>query len=160
MSTPQEHKADAHQLTGDGVVELFEILPVGGGTLYLKANNDVVWQGHTWQGIGIILTGIERTADDQNNRPKLVIGNPDAVYSPIVRDGALNSAVVNRYEVLLSHILSNSNIYSKKTWRARRVPSLNRSSITLELRTLADGQYFMIPGRQFISPDFPLVTLQ
>lgn len=159
MTTPIEHKDDAHQLTGDGRVELFEITPVSGGVIRLKANNDVTWQGNLWEGVGVFLSQVERNADDKTSRPKLTLANPDAVYSPIVQQGLLDNATVSRYTVLKSHIDSNTNIYEKNTWRARLVPSMNRRVITLELRDQTDGQFFKLPGRMFAPPDFPLVSL-
>ena len=160
MTTPAEHKADAHLLIADGRVHLFEITLAGaGGTLYLKADNTVTWQGHTWEGIGVRLDEINRSADEQVSRPKLYIANPDAVYSPLVRDGQLNNAAVARYIVLKAHIDANTNIYHKQVWRTRMIPSVNRRVITLELRDQSDGQFFQLPARMFMPPDFPFCSL-
>lgn len=160
MTLPQSHIDDAHKLIGDGIVELFEISLVPTGILRLKANNTVTWQSQTYEGVGIKLDEIQRSADDQSSRPKLLIGNPAAVYSSLVRDGQLDGATVVRKKVLKANIDSNTNVFESQTWRALVVPSLNRRTITLELRELADGApFFMLPFRTFSPPDFPLVSL-
>jgi phage-related protein len=160
MSTPIEHKDDAHQLTGDGRVRLYEITPLTGGVIRIKADNDVLWQGHTWEGIGVFLEQIDRNSDDQVSRPKLSIANPNAIFSPLVQAGLLEDATVTEYTVLKQHIDADVDIYTRRMWKVRFTPSMNRRVITLELRDQSDGVFFQLPGRMYIPPDFPTVSLQ
>lgn len=160
VDIPAEHAEDNVQLTGDGKVFLYEITPLSGGVLRLKADNDITWQANTWEGVGIMLEEVERTSDDQVARPKLTIANPAAVYSTLVKDGQLDNAVVSRYIVLKSHIDADTNIFQRQTWKVRQVSSLNRQVVVLELRDQTDGQAYLMPPRQYLPPNFPLVSLQ
>lgn len=159
MSLPAEQIVDAHKLTNDGVVFLYKIQPVTGGVVYVKADDQVTWQGNTYEGTAIQLSETSRNSDGELSRPTLTIANPLAVYSALVAAGTLDNAVITEKRVLRAHILSNSNIFSVRTWRVRRCPELNKIRVVLELRDSLDGQQFLLPGRMFIPPEFPSVSL-
>lgn len=156
---PQQHLEDAEKLTGDGYVTLFQIVLKSGGTLYLSPKNTVEWQGNTYESWPIHLTGVSASTDGEESRPKLVLGNPSAVLSPLVRQGEFNRATVTRIRLLRQHLEANAPIARYQTWRVNHVPSLNKGQINMELRTQLDGQFFLVPARMFIPPEFPEVSL-
>lgn len=159
MSTPENHLVDAEKLEADAYVQLFEIELTDGTKLHLKVDNTVTWQGQQWEGTAIQLRGVGTSADDVKNRPTMSIMNPDGLFSMFVAQGKLTNAKVTRYRVLRSDLEQDKNIYRKQSWRVRRIGSLNRISIQLELRDQLDGQFFLCPGRMFYPPEFPTVTL-
>jgi phage-related protein len=157
---PDEQIADASKLTADGIVELFHIILQDGSHLYLKADDTVTWQGHTWEGIGIKMGGISNSSDaGEVSRPQLVVANPAGAFSSFVVTKKLDRAEVMRLRVLRTHILANQNIFSQQSWKVMRVLSLNRQTIAVELRGQMDGPNFMTPARMYMPPEFPTVTL-
>ncbi len=160
-SYPTEHVADSKELDADAYVDLFQIILANNvGVLYLKQNLTTTWQGNSYEGTGIKLEGVASYADDEVARPKLSLFNPDGVFSYLVDQGALENAKVIRYRVMKEHIDSDLPVYRRQQWFVKRVASLRRGLIGLELRDMIDGQMFMVPGRMFIPPEFPVVSLQ
>lgn len=158
---PLQHIEDSKKLTADAYIDLFEIVLAGGGTkLYLKMNHSVDWQGNTYEGTGIKIEGVGTYADDEVARPKLTIFNPENVFSYLVDQGLLENAKVVRIRVLKEHIDDDLPIYRRQQWFVKRVASVRRGFIGLELRDMLDGQNFLTPGRMFIPPEFPMVSLQ
>jgi len=159
MSYPTTHLEDAQKLTADGIVELFEITLGDGSVLRLKLNDDVTWQGNSYEGIHIKISGTSRSSDDEKIRPKLTIANPDGVFSFYVGQGHLDAATIVRYRVLRTHIDTDQNIFRKETWKVRRPVVVNKTVIVLELRNQLDGQFFLVPYRMYIPPEFKQVSL-
>lgn len=158
---PIQHIEDSKKLTADAYVDLFEIVLAGGGTkLYLKMNKSVDWQGNTYEGTGIKIEGVGTYSDDEVARPKLTIFNPENVFSYLVDQGLLENAKVVRIRLLKEHLDDNLPIYRRQQWFVKRVASVRRGFIGLELRDMLDGQNFLTPGRMFIPPEFPMVSLQ
>lgn len=157
MSTLEE---DRLKLSADGIVELFEITLAGGaGTLYLKSNNTVTWQGHTWEGIAIQLTGYGNTSEEELSRPSLSIANPNGILSQYIINGHLEKSLVKRKRVLLEHITGNQNIFQQQSWYISRVTQINKTIASFELRNPIDGPNILCPARMFIPPEFPGVSL-
>lgn len=160
---PASHIDDAHKLTADGVVELFQLTPASGsGTLRFKADNDVTWRGNSYVGLPMQFTtngvSVERGAD----MPKLVVGQPNSdlsLFKPLINDGTLDGCVLIRYRVLLQHILSNASIFEFYTYRGKRVESYDRTMVTIQLASLSDSLGFSLPVRQYLPPDFPTVQI-
>jgi len=158
---PIEHIQDSKELEADAYVDLFEIILSDKVTkIYLKKDKDVDWQGHTYEGTGIKIEGVGTYADDEVARPKLTLFNPEGVFSSIVNQGLLDNATVVRIRVLKQHIIDDVPVYRRSQWRVSRVGSMVKPTIGLELRDMLDGQNFQTPGRMFIPPDFPTVSLQ
>lgn len=155
----QEHIDDAQLLTADGVVDLFEFTLTDETQLFLKANNAVTWQGNTYEATAIQLDGVANYSDAETARPKLTVANPEGVFSAIVASGVLDNANVVRRRVLYQNMLLDVPISETQTWRVRRIVSMNREKIVMELRDRTDSQFFLTPGRMFIPPDFPQVSL-
>lgn len=158
--TPASHREDAQKLTGDGLVDLFEITTTLNAVIRLKANDTVSWHGVEWEGIGVKLSETGRSSDDETKRPKLEIANYDGLFSAAVASGHLDNALVKRYRVLREDLLSNNLVYQLASWRVRRVTLVNKERVQLELRDQLDGQFFQLPGRMFIPPEFPQVSLR
>lgn len=160
-SVPKVHVEDSKKLDADAYVDLFELhLSDGTTRVYLKMNKTTEWQGHTYEGTGIKIEGVGTYADDEVARPKLTIFNPEGVYSYLVDQGLLENARVVRIRVLKEHIEDDVPVFRKQQWYIKRVASVRRTFIGLELRDMIDGQNFLTPGRMFIPPDFPTVSLQ
>lgn len=159
MSVPTEQIADAHKLTADAKVKLFHIILTSGAHLYLKANDDAVWQGHTWEGIGIKIGESSNSSGEDVSRPQLVVSNQAGAFSYFVVSKALDRATVLVLEVLRRHLDNNQPIYSQKTWTVSRIVSLNTSLITLELRNQLDGPNLIVPARCYLPPEFPTVSI-
>lgn len=157
---PASHMEDAHKLEADGYVYLFEITLVDNSArLYLKMDNDVTWQGNSYQGTGVKITGVAQYADSEASRPTLMLFNPERVFSSLVEQGLLEGASVVRYKILKQHLDADLPVYRHQKWRITRVAGLRGDVITCEMRDMLDGQNFLVPGRMFIPPDFPTVSI-
>jgi phage-related protein len=158
---PIEHVEDAFKLESDGKIHLFEIWLRSGGRIYLKNNNTVTWQGHSYENIAIALTGVGSYSDDKQSRPTLNIVNPKGIFAPLIRDGEANRAQVHRIMVLKQHLLADLPIFQRQTWQITRVVALIKDkAMSFELRQLTDGPNFTAPARMYLPPEFPLVSLQ
>jgi phage-related protein len=159
-AVPQSHIDDAHSPVAAGIVELFHVILNDGSNLYLKPNNTVTWCGNTYEGIGIQISGVMSGSDATNiSRPSLVVANALGAFSSFVVQGKLNRAQVMRYRVLDTDIATNNFIFVRQSWKVWRVMSMNKTSITMELRSQLDLPALTVPARQFLPPDFPSVTL-
>lgn len=157
---PLEHVEDSKKLDADAYVELFEITLSDNSTkICLKLNHTVTWQGNRYEGTGIKIEGVASYADDEVSRPKLTLFNPEGIYSYLIDGGYLDNAKVIRYRVLKTHIDQDLPIFRSQQWRVNRVASLTKNYVALELRDMLDGQHFLTPGRMFIPPEFPMVSL-
>lgn len=159
ITTPVEHVTDSQQLVADAYVDLFHIITTDGSHIYLKANNDATWQGDTYEGIGIRLTGVGQSADEEASRPQLQVANPMGIFSAFVVQKRLDNATVIRYRVLKTHLDSNANIFRQQSWRVTRVVNMDDTSLTVEMRGQLDGPNFVAPARMYMPPNFPTVSL-
>lgn len=158
---PLEHVQDSKKLDMEAYVELFEITLSDKSTkIYLKQDEDVVWQGVTYDGTGIEISGVATFADDETARPKVSIYNPDGVFSSLIDQGLLDNAIFKRTRILKSHFDAGVNISRSQRWKVNRISSVRKNLIAVELRDLLDGQFFQVPGRMFIPPEFPQVNLR
>lgn len=159
---PATHITDAQQLDADGVIELFKIVPIAGGTVYIKPGADATWQGQTWTGMPCSLTGLKKTTEAATMQPRFTVGQPDinlSAFKPLVHDGYLDGATFTYYRVLLTHIVSNTNIADTRIFRIKRIVSYSRSQIIADLSSSADAMQFTIPNLQYYPPAFPAVML-
>lgn len=157
---PASHIADAQLLEADAIIELFTLTPTVGGTIYFKPGADATWQGQTYTGLPVTLTGVKKSADSNTQQPRLSIGTPDidmSLFKPLVFDGYVDGATLVYMRVLLAHLLSNTNIKETKTYRVKRIEAYSRSQIVLGLSTSSDAMQFTIPNLQYYPPDFPAV---
>lgn len=159
VAYPTSHLEDANKLESDAYVELFQITLIDKVTkIFQKVDNTVTWQGDTYEGTSIKLTGVAQYADDQTSRPQLLLYNPDNVFNALVDQGALIRATVARYRILKTDLDADRAIYRRQQWIISRVPSMKGNTIACELRDMMDGQIFVIPARMYIPPDFPAVS--
>ncbi len=159
-TVPIEHLTDANKLhDADGKVELFEIHLNPSGRLYLKTDDTVTWQGNTYEGLAIKLDGTSKDAGDEKSRPRLQVANLGGMFAPYVSSGATDRALVVRYRVLRTNVLNDVALYERETWFISRTVKLTQHMIVFELRGCLDGQFFTLPARQIIPPQFPTVRL-
>lgn len=160
---PATHIADAQLLDADGVVELFKIQPLSGGTVYIKPGNDATWQGQVWAGLPCGISGLKRTTESSSMQPRFSLGQPNidlSAFKPLVHDGYLDGATFTYYRVLLTHLLTNTNISDIKIFRIKRVVTYSRSQIMLDLSSASDAMMFTLPNLQYYPPAFPAVMLE
>jgi lambda family phage minor tail protein L len=161
LTTPTTHLVDSQKLSGDAYLELFEVTLNNASKLYLCNSKPRTWKGQAYEFIPIKLDSVQRSADSEMSRPKAVLANPDGIFSAAVSAGTLDNAVIKRFRLLEEDLLANPNTdnYRYQTWRVRRVMTLSRDGIQLELRDHIDGQFFQVPGRMYIPPEFKQVRL-
>lgn len=161
MSDHESHIEDSQKLDADAYVTLFQItLNDGATTLYYKASKSGTWQGQTYIGTGISLSGAGSSAESEVYRPTLNLFNPNGVHNESLINGLFENATVVRIRVLKEHFTANTAIYRSNKWKIARVSSVKRPFITFELRTPSDGALVQIPARMFMPPDFPSVSLK
>lgn len=158
-----EHFQQALSLTAAPYAELFSIhmRPIGQAEIkvFLSAVQTVTWRGYTWEGFQIALTDFKKDATGEVSRPRLTIANPQSIFSRYAHRRYLDGAEIRRYRVLKPHLDANVNSFIVNYWNASRVAQINGSIITLELRSSSDGQDFTVPGRAYMPPDFPSVSV-
>lgn len=161
MTAPLSHLQDSLKLTGDGRVHLFELrLPQYSTVFRFKNNNTVTWQGHTYEGLPCQLQGDGQHADEQEARPTLRVMNPLGLFNDAVLSGKLYRAILTRRAVLLQHLNSNVNIFQQRMWYVERPKEMvSGQFVSLDLRSMTEGPNFSVPARQFLPPEFPLVTV-
>lgn len=161
-SFPITHVQDAHKLIADGKVDLFQIMPVSGGTLYLKGDADFTYLGVKYEGIPIGITGEKFSADVSTPTPRMVIGQDNLDLLPfkgLMHDGYLDGARVVRYRVLLDDMLKQLNSKQISYFRVKRVENYSRSKISLLLSTMSGALSQTFPFRQYTPPAFPWVDI-
>lgn len=158
LVVPKEQREENLKLVSDGYVDLFEFVLITGTVIYLKDNETVTWSGHTWEGYPISLFGHEINTEKQS-RPVIRAVNPGGVFSSLFISGELEKARVNRYRVLRKHIDEDKPIYQYCSWILWQVKSITKNYAEFELRNPMDGNNFITPGRQYLPPEFPTVTL-
>lgn len=160
MTTPTEHLDESQKLTADAYVDLFEVTFRGTSTVLRMTNGPTVtWQGNTYDGQACQLSGERRNSDGEEVRPTLTIMNPMGVFKSYVAQGILEQSLVVRKRLLRQFLEDDVNLYEQRMWTVGRVASLTGQTIVLELRNLADGPNYVIPGRMYYPPEFPLVRL-
>lgn len=160
---PQSHIEDAHKLTADGRVELFELTPAppATGNLYFKADSPVTWDEKDYFGIPLQLSGLKYSSTAGSPTPRLIIGNENinlGPFKPLIAQGTLDGAIIVYRTVLLEDLLADNNDSSFQVFRVKRIEGYSRSVITLALATFSAAQSQRMPFRQFVPPAFPYVT--
>jgi len=158
-----DHIEQALSLDADGYATLLQfrmIVPNQPDTiLYLTPQKSVNWQGVLWQNWAFNITGYKMDSSEEASRPQLSVVNPDGVFSAYIHQGMTDNAEVTRYRVLGEHLNANINSFVKNVWRVAKTVSLTKQLAVLELRGCLDGQMFMLPARQYIPPEFDMVSL-
>lgn len=161
MTAPRSHLEESQKLTADGEVNLYEIHLKNDPVVFrCKANDTVVWQGRTWEGMGIKMSGDSRSADEEEAKPRLTIVNPAGIFNKPAVEGKIDQAIVVRKRILRRHLDENLNIFHQRMWWVGKIPELiSGQLITLELRSMTEGPNFQLPVRYYAPPEFPLVSL-
>lgn len=159
---PASHITDSQLLSADGIVDLYELTPLVGGTLYFKPDNTVTWLGNQYFGLPCAISGLDMSADKAASQPKLQIGQDNidlSIFKPLVHDGYADGADLVYRRILLTNLLANANICEIRHFRVKRVESYSRASISLQLSTASDAITFTLPRQQYYPPAFPAVML-
>lgn len=159
---PIEHIEDSQKLVADAEIDLFELTPVGGGTVYFKNENEIEWQGNVYEGIPVDFNGIKKSSTAAL-APKMRIGDGAidlSALKPLAFDGWLDNASIRHVRILLENLQSNLLIYEEFFYRVKRVEEYNRLYISLQLATASDALGFTLPHRQYHPPAFPAVANQ
>lgn len=158
---PANHITDSLSLKADARINLFELYPLPGGTIYFKSDNTVTWLGNVYEGLPCALSG-EEWDTEKTVTPRLQIGQENLDLLPfkgLVHDGYLDGASITRRVLLLDDLVNNRNIKQTIQYRVKRVESYSRSSITLQLTSLSSAVKQTVPFRQYLPPEFPWVDL-
>lgn len=126
-------------------------------TLRYCAEKTVNWQSQTWALAPFSLTGEGERAGGEQSRPRLVLANPESLFSYYISEGWMDGARITKYEVHPDDLASGQSTMS--VWYVSQVEELNAIAISLQLSTLSDGNSFKLPGRRFTQPEFGLVRL-
>ncbi len=147
--------------SGDGEVFLYEVwlAPSGSGTLYLKNNDEVTWQGQLYEKAAIQVTGVSVSTEKGDSSPKLQFANPADIFTPFILSGALEKATLIRKRVLRKHLDANARIYTQRTWYISQVTKIVDSQVYCDLKNLSDGPVYLAPARTYRPPEFPVVSL-
>lgn len=158
---PISHVEDALKLSADGIIPLFELTPITGGTIYFTPDSPVTWQTREYEGLPCAVTGEEQSTE-KSPTPRMTIGaeNMDLLpFKGLINDGHLDGGLLVRKEVLLDDILNNRNIFKRTVWRIKRPDNYSRTKISLVLATYSTAHNQTVPFRQYLPPDFPWVDL-
>lgn len=159
---PEEHITDAQSMNLDAEIDLFDLFPTAGGIVRFKNDDEQTWLGNTYAGVPLELSGEGRTADRGFNQATLTIGQPNidlSAFKPLIANGSLDGARIDRHTVLLDHLLDDINIKKTISYRVKRVDGYSSSLITLILATFSPAGPSTLPFRQFLPPAFPFVRL-
>lgn len=158
---PSNHIADALTLEGaDARIDLFELSPTSGGTIYFTTDNEHTWLGRLYEAIPCALSGEEFDLE-KTPEPQLRIGQEDLDLLPfkgLVFDGHLEGASLVRKRVLLDDLLNNRDIKQTTYFRVKRVGEYSRVGISLILSSYSSAVRQTLPFRQYIPPAFPHVS--
>lgn len=161
---PSSHIVDAHKLSADGLIDLYELVPaIGSGTLRFKGDQDVVWRGNLYTGLPVDFSGEQISAENGRSLPRIQIGSPNldlSMFKPLVNAGSIDGGTLTRLRVLLTDVIGNYLIRETMVYEIRQVMAYSRTQITLQLALPSDGIGFTLPNRQYHAPDFPTVLLK
>lgn len=158
-----KHVQESMKLMPEGYRHLYAIRmrPKDQGEILVTLTNEnqVEWQGRTWEDFGCHLSGYSQNSTGEVSRPMFSLSNPNAAFSGYAHSGWLDNAEIVRYRVLRSHLLANVNSFVKHTWRVAKISALNSKVVVCELRGAMDGHNFVFPPRAFVPPEFPMVSI-
>lgn len=160
---PVADALESVNLVGEDYAQLFEIILTGNqGTIRFWDGPEIEYQGYTYEALGCVLQGEERSATEKESRPSLAVLNPGNIFAPYVLEGYLDNATVIRKRVRKHHLQNDINIFRRRVWLVARIADLDLEGqkIVVELRDPSDGPNFLIPARMYLPPEFPSVNLR
>lgn len=158
---PHSHIEDALKLEADGIIDLYELTPLSGGTIYFKSDAEAIWRGVLYESLPCSMAG-EEFKTEGTPTPKFTIGQEDVdllAFKGLVNDGHLDGALLVRKRVLLDDLVNNRDIKHSTYFRVKRVESYTRSAIQLQMATFSTAHSQTVPFRQYVPPAFPWVEL-
>lgn len=157
---PQGVRAENNELQHSQPLELIKVrieteeIPV---IQRLCLTEDLNWQGEVWVKSAFSITGIGDRAGGEKVRPRLMLPNPEGIYSYYIQQGFLDNALITYYRVHPSDIDNGENLAYQ--FYVARITEHNRQHISCQLNALSDGNNFKLPSRRFVQPEFNLVRL-
>lgn len=159
---PSSQITDAHKLTADAEIDLFELTPsTGTGQIYFKSDDTITWQGNVYNGVPLTFSGDAKSTQGSSSQPRLVIGQENvdlSAFKPLIFDGTIDGATILRSRILLDDLVNNRLIRAVYYYRVRRIESYSRTSINLQLATWSGSMGFSMPFRQYLPPAYPAVS--
>lgn len=161
QQTPQIYSENAAALTQAEPLNLLKIQITAPDnsvvTLRYCAQKTVNWQSQTWALAPFNISGEGERAGGEQMRPRLVLANPESLFSYYISEGWMDGARITKYEVHPDDLASGQSLMS--VWYVSQIEELNSVAVSLQLSTLSDGNSFKLPGRRFTQPEFGLVRL-
>lgn len=152
--------AEQHELTSSNLIQFLKIyIPTDSDPVVQRfcASQTLEWDGQTWPKAAFSLTGIGEKGTSERVRPKLVIPNPDGIYSYYVGNGFLEGSQVTYYQVHPDDLETSQS--QTQYYFINRVTEMNRRYINCQLSSFSDGNSFKLPSKRFIQPEFNQVRL-
>ena len=161
MSVPVEHVQESLELQADNEVFLFEVTLRDQSTVLRFRNGPTVtWLENTYENMPCQMTGIAASSDDTENRPTLIVVNPERIFSPYARQGLFELATVQRYTVLQGHLLDNVAIFDTTSWIIGQVTGIMSPRLTFTLKSPLDTPNWQVPPETYSPPRFPFTRFQ
>lgn len=149
--------------TPEAVVELltisFKYLGNDVVLRYTVFEGDKTYLGVTYKFLPFEVTNLNLTSSGERNRPILNIVNPDGGFSPYLRDGVVEGALVQILRVPASKFKANLPVYRKLLFTVFHVKGYNANTVALELRGGTDGAKSTFPPRSYYPPHFGVVSI-
>ena len=161
MTTSLGRHSEQHELTASEYIQLLKIHIETDSDPLIKlycVNQDLTWDDLFWSKVPFVVSGIGQKGAGERTRPKLVLPNPEGIYSPYIQKGFLEGALVTYHRL---HPDSLETGFSDETYEfyISRIVESNNQYINVQLNHLTDGNRFKLPSRRFIQPEFSQVRL-
>ncbi len=157
---PSGMEQEKHSLNSSAPYELLKIyIETDDGPVvqHFCLSQTLEWNGLTWSKVAFNLSGLGDKSGGEKTRPRLILPNPEGVYSYYIQKGYLDNARVTQYLVHPENLDSNESLTNQ--FYVSRIVEVNRQMISCQLNYLSDGNNFMLPPRRFTQPEFNQVRL-
>lgn len=147
-----------HDLTPEAFVTMFDIALSDNSTIFrVTPKGSHTYNGEVYEELPCSLTSVGQRADGEAKRPRFTMVNPAGLFTAAVDQRLLEGGYVTRHRSLVSEVALGIGV--SKKFRIARVANVNKTTITLELRSALDSGNFKFPSRSFMPPEFPYVRL-
>lgn len=151
---------EQHELTSSEFIQFLKLyIPTDSNPIVIRMclTQTLEWDGEVWPKTAFSLTGIGDLSNSERIRPKLVLANPEGLYSYYIQEKYLEGALVSYYKVHPDDLdTPQAQVYE---YYINRVMEVNRKLINLQLSAYSDGNRFKLPARRFVQPEFNQVRI-
>ena len=151
---------EQHGLSSSKLIEFLKIyIPTDSDPLVqrLCLSETLEWDDNTWTKSAFSLSGLGQIGGEERVRPKLVLPNPEGIYSYYVSNQFLEGSAITYYQVHPDDL--NSPQAQITELYVNRVMEVNRQYINLQLSLPSDGNSYKLPSRRFTQPEFRQVRI-